>query len=933
MNVEFNHQKIINPKIGSPKIIFSKEKKSFKGISSSIKTNGSFLDSMKTNENSEKTNEKENFPPNEEEEEDIDYLKKYDIEKKNIPYIFNNRRKRDINSSEVSNFPSIQISSSVKHIKNIKKETSRKIPHPKKTHGNIPIDKKSFKKKFIKTNKKIDIVEKIDVKRPKVEIKYNSANQKKYHTIEKLKDSKKIENTIFTESTTPKTNFASIKSNKIKRCLSHTNISNNMKNLEKSKGGYLNSQYNTVNKSYSNLNSNQNTIENLYYINQTENINNNEYDNININKKYLKKKIKSNFNHETIRGNILQNNIKSTKIELKNGYKCRNILTFNNILSNRKTEKKCEPMNNIKKSNSFCKINFNPQDINTHNISNIKKTIMTKNNNNLRNKRLATIEYNLKDIYHNITPYNKAYTPKQIGVQKEIIFYDQSSTNNNINNKKVKYATVQKIFSSKIENPNINNININKNSNNYEAIINMDHFIKKINESSYKDVNNKQIKKKQIINTNNYLSQPELNNNVSRNPNLSKKLKTNANFSPRTLTIVLPKEKKKITNNIKTNSNEILKSNFNYKNINQLIIQNPNSKDNFNDNNQPESELEKTINENDKTISLNERKTFLNNKVDLIYDDFDASGFIKNYNGVSLPGKDFSGNTKTNQDTFIFKANINKVKDFNIFGVLDGHGPDGHFISKFASDFIPSQIINNPEIKNLSSPEDIYKKLKDKNCKIINEAFASADNQLKNMKFDIAESGCTCCLVIHIGVHILCANIGDSRAIVVYNQSNDINNIKSNNLDYLGTSPLSIDYKPDCPEEKKRILKAGGVIEKMKDEKGEEIGPYRVWIKGKDYPGLAISRSIGDLEGKIVGIISEPGIMEYDLNISTKYIIVCSDGVWDFLNNETVMNIGKQFYLENNAAKFCHELVSRAFKEWKKNEIMVDDITAVVAFF
>ena len=45
------------------------------------------------------------------------------------------------------------------------------------------------------------------------------------------------------------------------------------------------------------------------------------------------------------------------------------------------------------------------------------------------------------------------------------------------------------------------------------------------------------------------------------------------------------------------------------------------------------------------------------------------------------------------------------------------------------------------------------------------------------------------------------------------------------------------------------------------------------------------------------------------------------------------MNIGKQFYLENNAAKFCHELVSRAFKEWKKNEIMVDDITAVVAFF
>ena len=201
------------------------------------------------------------------------------------------------------------------------------------------------------------------------------------------------------------------------------------------------------------------------------------------------------------------------------------------------------------------------------------------------------------------------------------------------------------------------------------------------------------------------------------------------------------------------------------------------------------------------------------------------------------------------------------------------------------------------------------------------------------MEFDSLESGCTCCLVIHIGTHILCANTGDSRATVVYDQSNNINDIKSYNLDYLGTTPLSIDYKPDLPEEKERIILAGGDVERLKDEDGEGIGPYRVWAKGKDYPGLAISRSIGDLKAKKYGVISEPGIMEYDLNISTKYIIVCSDGVWEFLNNETVMNIGKQFYLENNTAKFCKELVSRSFKEWQKNELIVDDITTVVAFF
>ena len=126
---------------------------------------------------------------------------------------------------------------------------------------------------------------------------------------------------------------------------------------------------------------------------------------------------------------------------------------------------------------------------------------------------------------------------------------------------------------------------------------------------------------------------------------------------------------------------------------------------------------------------------------------------------------------------------------------------------------------------------------------------------------------------------------------------------------------------------------AGGVVEQLKDEDGEGIGPYRVWVKGKDYPGLAMSRSIGDLKGKTIGVIPDPGIYEYDINKSTKYIIVCSDGVWEFLNNEIVMNIGKTYYLENNAVEFCHELVDKALKEWEDRESIVDDITAVVAFF
>ena len=94
-----------------------------------------------------------------------------------------------------------------------------------------------------------------------------------------------------------------------------------------------------------------------------------------------------------------------------------------------------------------------------------------------------------------------------------------------------------------------------------------------------------------------------------------------------------------------------------------------------------------------------------------------------------------------------------------------------------------------------------------------------------------------------------------------------------------------------------------------------------------------MSRSIGDLRGKTVGIIPNPGILEYDLNKTTKFVIACSDGVFEYLNNDKVKDIGKKFYLEDNVSAFCHELVCKAYNEWQENDSIVDDITAVIAFF
>ena len=59
--------------------------------------------------------------------------------------------------------------------------------------------------------------------------------------------------------------------------------------------------------------------------------------------------------------------------------------------------------------------------------------------------------------------------------------------------------------------------------------------------------------------------------------------------------------------------------------------------------------------------------------------------------------------------------------------------------------------------------------------------------------------------------------------------------------------PLSKDHKPDIPEELQRILESGGRVDTYRDQNNKRRGPYRVWLKDENLPGLAMSRSFGDL--------------------------------------------------------------------------------------
>ena len=501
---------------------------------------------------------------------------------------------------------------------------------------------------------------------------------------------------------------------------------------------------------------------------------------------------------------------------------------------------------------------------------------------------------------------------------------ETNNINNNLNFPKANIPINNRIPNAATYNPKIQNLNQINNPNNVNNIAsNMN------NQTQFfpsRSINVNILPKEQIQNnkvTQFITAQNQVNYNIN-NQIIPQSQILERSASPDELVKIAAENQ--YNNNIE--QNEQNKEELNEENEEENQIENNYEQNNEEQNNEQQNEQNEQNEVNEEIEEDNNNEEKYQKDPNISYNEFDSTGILKNYGGLSRQGVDSNGNQKINQDSLVSLTNINNIKDFNIFGVLDGHGPEGHQVSSYASEFIPNQITENPEIKSLKDPELIYQKLKENNCQIITEAFLLCDEQLKQAEFDTYNSGSTCILIIHVGQHILCANVGDSRALVTFDDQDE-----DPELNYLEEAQLSIDYKPELEEEKNRIILSGGRVEKMKNQFGQGVGPFRVWEKNEDYPGLAMSRSIGDLKGKAIGVISEPGILEYDLNEATKYIVIASDGVWEFMKNEEVRDLGKSFYLENDSSGFCHKIVDTSASIWQKRDIVVDDITIVVMFF
>jgi serine/threonine protein phosphatase PrpC len=59
-----------------------------------------------------------------------------------------------------------------------------------------------------------------------------------------------------------------------------------------------------------------------------------------------------------------------------------------------------------------------------------------------------------------------------------------------------------------------------------------------------------------------------------------------------------------------------------------------------------------------------------------------------------------------------------------------------------------------------------------------------------------------------------------------------------------------------------------------------------------------MSRSFGDNVSKAVGVSSEPEVVRMKLDKRDKFILLASDGVWEFVTNQEVLQLIVPYYKE-----------------------------------
>jgi len=148
-----------------------------------------------------------------------------------------------------------------------------------------------------------------------------------------------------------------------------------------------------------------------------------------------------------------------------------------------------------------------------------------------------------------------------------------------------------------------------------------------------------------------------------------------------------------------------------------------------------------------------------------------------------------------------------------------------------------------------------------------------------------AEIGSTLTASLQINNNIYTVNVGDSKTIVLSRNEDNPNRLVAQALNWV--------HRPYDELEQKRIEASRGII-----KNGYVWHPGNMGVE----LGLAVSRSVGDLDFDAYGIAHEPDITVLTSDHKAVYLIHCCDGVTDVMNEIDIAKFFTQAGIEDDPA-------------------------------
>ncbi|KAL5208603.1 hypothetical protein ABZP36_033038 [Zizania latifolia] len=273
---------------------------------------------------------------------------------------------------------------------------------------------------------------------------------------------------------------------------------------------------------------------------------------------------------------------------------------------------------------------------------------------------------------------------------------------------------------------------------------------------------------------------------------------------------------------------------------------------------------------------------------------------------------------KPNQDSFCIHTPIGTNPDDHFFGVFDGHGEYGAQCSQFVKRRLCENLLRDNRFHTDA-------------VQALHSAFLATNSQLHaEDNLDDSMSGTTAVTILVRGKTIYIANAGDSRAVIAEKRGENTVAVD-----------LSIDQTPYRTDELERVKESGArvmtldQIEGIKNpnvqcwgtEESDDGDPPRLWVQNGMYPGTAFTRSIGDSVAESIGVVANPEIFILELNANHPFFVLASDGVFEFLSSQTVVDMIAKYKDPRDA---CAAIVAESYRLWLQYETRTDDITIIV---